>query len=236
MGFVDKSYLQTQFENFAARISAVFAKSTDIPTKTSQIENDSGYLTDVPLPSGTAPGGVIPDGETIIQDEDGTIHALNGGEITSNNMWRPTVSDAGELSWEKSTVQEAPQTVNIKGPDGTPGTDGADGKSAYQTAQENGFTGTEAEWLESLKGSDGSPGQDGQPGADGISPTVEITKSGAVTTITITDANGPHTETINDGNDGADGVSYTEADKAELMAYIDTKFTELTGDILGGAS
>lgn len=43
MGFINKSYLQKQFENFAARISDVFAKITDIPTKTSQLTNDSGY-------------------------------------------------------------------------------------------------------------------------------------------------------------------------------------------------
>lgn len=31
---------------------------------------------------------------------------------------------------------------------------GEDGKSAYQIAIENGFVGTESEWLESLKGQD----------------------------------------------------------------------------------
>lgn len=60
---------------------------------------------------------------------------------------------------------------------------GKDGKSAYEIALENGFVGTESEWLESLKGADGkdgingkdgvdgAPGQDGidgQPGKDGI--------------------------------------------------------------------
>lgn len=30
------------------------------------------------------------------------------------------------------------------------------GKSAYEIAQKKGYTGTEAEWLESLKGSDGN--------------------------------------------------------------------------------
>lgn len=35
---------------------------------------------------------------------------------------------------------------------------------------------------------------------------------------------------------GESGSSYTEEDKAELEAYIDEKFTALTGDILGGAS
>ena len=37
------------------------------------------------------------------------------------------------------------------GHDGTDGHDGADGKSAYQIAVDNGFVGTEEEWLESLK-------------------------------------------------------------------------------------
>lgn len=45
-----------------------------------------------------------------------------------------------------------------RGYDGTPGRDGldgADGKSAYQIAVDNGFEGTEQEWLDSLKGADG---------------------------------------------------------------------------------
>lgn len=38
------------------------------------------------------------------------------------------------------------------GKDGIDGQNGADGKSAFEIAKENGFVGTEAEWLESLKG------------------------------------------------------------------------------------
>lgn len=41
------------------------------------------------------------------------------------------------------------------------------GKSAYQIAQDNGFPGTEADWLASLNGQDGADGQDGQDGQDG---------------------------------------------------------------------
>lgn len=37
---------------------------------------------------------------------------------------------------------------------GAGGIQGKDGKSAYQIAVENGFVGTEAEWLENLKGDD----------------------------------------------------------------------------------
>ena len=38
------------------------------------------------------------------------------------------------------------------GADGKDGKDGVDGKSAFEIAQENGFEGTEEEWLDSLKG------------------------------------------------------------------------------------
>ena len=45
-----------------------------------------------------------------------------------------------------------------------PGPDGADGKSAYEIAVENGFPGTEQEWLDSLEGEPGSEGAEGPPG------------------------------------------------------------------------
>lgn len=46
-------------------------------------------------------------------------------------------------------------TDGVDGVDGVDGADGADGKSAYDIAVDNGFEGTETEWLESLKGKDG---------------------------------------------------------------------------------
>lgn len=45
----------------------------------------------------------------------------------------------------------------------------------------------------------------GGTGADGVSPTVDVSKTGKVTTISITDKNGTKTATINDGADGASG-------------------------------
>ena len=46
------------------------------------------------------------------------------------------------------------------------------GKSAYEVAVENGFNGTEAEWLASLKGATGAPGANGKDGTDGKTPYV----------------------------------------------------------------
>ena len=32
MGYINKEFLETQFKNFATRISTIFAKKTDLPT------------------------------------------------------------------------------------------------------------------------------------------------------------------------------------------------------------
>lgn len=57
------------------------------------------------------------------------------------------------------------------GPPGETGQNGSPGMSAYEIAVENGFSGTETEWLDSLKngppGPVGAPGRDGKDGADG---------------------------------------------------------------------
>ena len=53
----------------------------------------------------------------------------------------------------------------------TIGVAGQRGKSAYEVAVDNGFTGTEQEWLESLKGKDG---KDGVNGTTGTSETVSM--------------------------------------------------------------
>lgn len=66
-----------------------------------------------------------------------------------------------------NTVGQIKEYVDSKA-----GTSGTTGKSAYEIAVDNGFVGTETEWLESLKGSDG---KDGKNGKDGNSVTL-ITK------------------------------------------------------------
>ena len=58
-------------------------------------------------------------------------------EIGDNGNWYINGTDTG---------------VKAAGVNGADGQNGADGKSAFEIAKENGFVGTEAEWLESLKG------------------------------------------------------------------------------------
>ena len=62
--------------------------------------------------------------------------------------------------------KEAPIAITA-GMNGKDGKDGKDGKSAYQIAVENGFEGSETDWLASLKGADGRNGIDGTNGING---------------------------------------------------------------------
>lgn len=55
----------------------------------------------------------------------------------------------------------------------------------------------------------------GTGGEDGVSPTVEVSKTGSVTTITITDVNGTKTATINDGDKGDTGATGPQGPQGE---------------------
>lgn len=45
MAFTTSEWIKTQFDNFSKRIAQVFAKKTEVPEKTSDITNDSGFIT-----------------------------------------------------------------------------------------------------------------------------------------------------------------------------------------------
>lgn len=62
-----------------------------------------------------------------------------------------------------NAITQAINDIEENGPGGV----GADGKSAYQIAVDNGFTGTESEWLLSLKGEQGEQGEQGPQGIQG---------------------------------------------------------------------
>ena len=76
---------------------------------------------------------------------------------------------------------------------------GLDGKSAYQIAVENGFQGTEEEWLESLEGK------------AGYSPSVQLERKEKGVLITAINQDGQESQMIYDGRDGdgSGGVDFT---------------------------
>lgn len=91
-----------------------------------------------------------------------------------------------------------------KGDTGDTGSRGAAGKSAYEVALQNGFTGTEADWLTSLKGQKGDTGAPGAKGAPG-----EKGERGEKGDAGETGEKGEKGDTGTPGKDGADGFSPT---------------------------
>lgn len=121
--------------------------------------------------------GTDEDGETILyaaktanalsgcqRGVEGTAKAWQMGEIIARNF---TAKDHNDLI---AKVQEAAKTAEARGVVFADGdtfqekydSGDLDGDSAYQLAVNNGFTGTEKEWLSSLKGDPGTPGTDGK--------------------------------------------------------------------------
>ena len=86
----------------------------------------------------------------------------------------------------------------IQGPQGDPG------KTAYQLALDNGFVGTEEEWLDSLKG------QKGDKGDDGYTPTINLTEEVDGVTVSVQNKDGQQTIKVKNGKDYEHSEEFTK--------------------------
>ena len=137
------------------------------------------------------------------------------------------------------TIVDADGETSATLHNGANGEKGTDGKSAYQIAVEQGYQGSESDWLSSLKGDKGDPGDrglqgipgekgekgdTGADGKDGFSPIANVVKDGSVITITITDKNGTTTVTLTEGA-AVDLTPYAK------VTYVDEKVQELSDSL-----
>lgn len=91
--------------------------------------------------------------------QDGTTYQPTIGTVTAGNTASASVvTDDENKTAEFSFVLPK----GDMGDKGDPGQNGTDGKSAYEIAVDNGFIGSEGDWLESLDGEDGKDGKDGR--------------------------------------------------------------------------
>lgn len=163
-------------------------------------------------------------------------------------------TDPGDYTWARFQGLQGE-----KGEQGIPGI-GQDGKTSYLHIKysDDGktFTGNDGEdpgnyigqytdftLLDSKVFSDYTwsltKGETGDPGADGVSPTVDTSKSGTTTTITIVDAEGTKTATVEDGADGKDGKSptatVTKSGTTSTITINNTDGTTTSVDVLDGS-
>ena len=131
------------------------------------------------------------DGVSVTHSWAGTVLTVTSASGTSSSDLKGDKGDtgntgpAGEKGDKGDTGEQGPA-----GPKGDPGEQG----------------------LQGIQGPKGDTGATGPAGADGVSPTVSTSKSGNVTTITIVDATGTKTATINDGAKGDIGPQGPKGD------------------------
>ena len=93
-----------------------------------------------------------------------TNYIAAGSQTTTSN------EDGGENVFTFTNADGTESTLIVKngqrGEKGDDGYQGSDGKSAYQVARDNGFEGTETQWLASLRGENGYQGSDGKSAYD----------------------------------------------------------------------
>lgn len=139
--------------------------------------------------------------------------------------------------------------------DGKDGKDGENGKSAYEIAVQNGYDGTETDWLESLKGQKGDTGEPGATGAKGDPgekgdqgvPGIPGEKGERGEKGEKGDAGAPGKDGVNgkdgtngvDGKNGTDGYSptatVTETDAGAVISITDKNGTT-TATVKNGTS
>lgn len=172
--------------------------------------------------------------------KDGTSPVVSVSAITGGH--RITITDVNGTK----TVDVMDGSDGSPGADGSPGQNGSDGVGIVSIEQtttstadggDNVFTvtltnGTSATFTVK-NGSKGSAGATGAAGKDAVSPTVDISKSGKVTTINITDANGTHTASINDGEDGGASAENYAGKKILFMGDSITRQSSPTSGWVG---
>ena len=176
-------FTQTDVQEIAQAASELveipqdYAKVEDIPTKTSELTNDSGFATEtyvnnavsnIDLPSGFVAQSEPPVDTSVVWVD--TDDDSDDDFAEAVNIALAQAKESGEFDGISATHSWNGTTLTIN--------------SASGTSSAN------------LKGADGKPG---------VSPTVTVGKSGTVTTVTITDTNGSKTATINDGAKGEKG-------------------------------
>ena len=195
-------------------VQTIDTRKTEIGTAATQALSDiSTAKNEVISESEAQIQAIILKGSEVVQ----TVNTAGENQINAiETKGTEVVNTVGEQLDIKIPAYIEANPDQFKGEKGDPGEKGEPGVNGYTPQKgvdyfdgEKGDKGdpgadgyTPQKGVDYFDGNNGADGVDGQDGQDGISPTVEIKKVGKVTTITITDASGPHTATINDGTDG----------------------------------
>ena len=108
--------------------------------------------------------------------------AVDAGYGGSESEWLTSLKGEQGIQGPKGNPGEQGERgeQGLKGDTGDTGAQGPEGKSAYQVAVDDGFVGSESDWLASLKGEKGDQGPKGDPGDSATLPIASSTTLGGV--------------------------------------------------------
>lgn len=150
----------------------------------------------------------------------GNNEGSGGGD--SDNIWKPTVSSNGELTWRKSTSTTTPDPQNIKGPKGDDGDTGETGPQG--PAGPKGDTGE--------TGPQGPKGDTGETGPQG--PKGDTGETGATGPKGDTGATGPQGPKGDEGDPGKGIKSMAINAQNHLIITYDDDTTQDAGLVPSG--
>ena len=201
----------SKIELFIDNESKGIASFSDAREETNYTALEYGHITDMGLP--------VDDSWLYMFSDNNDPELYISNDITVNGE---------QINYESQhtvkLVQYVPYDVVISS---TPG------KSAYEIAQENGFTGSTGEWLESLKGDTGEQGLQGPTGETG--PTGSTGPTGTVDTGILEDyATKTYVNDILGGIEGGSGVvgPQGEPGKSAYEIAIENGFSGTTSEWL----
>ena len=131
--------------------------------------------TTVPVTLHIRPSGFVADGDTPIPPTPDLYTQLlkkldekAAGLQNGKDGFSPKVKAEQMKSGVVITIVDADGETSATLHNGANGEKGTDGKSAYQIAVEQGYQGSESDWLSSLKGDKGDTGKRGEKGDTGL--------------------------------------------------------------------
>ena len=128
-GDVPSWAMQPQKPTYNASEVGALPDTTPIPSKTSDLQNDSGFITDIALATSNTAGKVKPDNTSITVDANGTLSVIGGGGSGDVSYEELNVLGAKNLLGNNATttvVNGVTFTVNADGSVNANGTASAD--------------------------------------------------------------------------------------------------------------
>lgn len=154
-------YVKARFKypaNWIGAKSAVFFNDA-VSKKVEFVDDECFVPAEVLTPGAFYVTAHCVDGETRrVTADDEKVYVQPSGPLDGDNAQPITPTDKEQMEAAISELLRAKENGEFNG---------QDGKSAYEVAVDEGFEGTESEWLDSLKGDKGENGPKGDKGEKG---------------------------------------------------------------------